>query len=234
MLRSSLLENPESPLRSNPWSSSSTFVDVGSLQRVISLAERTGHLERRSDETEEITRRASLTSTSIQMITILKDITKLGHALNKVNRELQNLIRNAETQDVTDIDTLGQRAHKLEKMASHLSSIVEKKDDLIARLQQPFIGEYLEMDSAYHYSVSSSLPRIATCLATLPEHLENLEWAKRFSLTDGQLENVLVGIEASFADLQNHFRAVIKGRKAMEKLQNITIKENSLPNKENN
>lgn len=46
MLRPSLLENPESPMRSNPWSPSSTFVDVGSLQRVISLAERTGHLER--------------------------------------------------------------------------------------------------------------------------------------------------------------------------------------------
>lgn len=36
----------------------------------------------------------------------------------KVNRELQNLIRDAETQDITDIDTLGMKGCKEEQFQS--------------------------------------------------------------------------------------------------------------------
>ncbi|KXJ14140.1 HAUS augmin-like complex subunit 2 [Exaiptasia diaphana] len=189
MLKTSLLETTDSPSRSNPWSPSSSFVKLGSLQNVISLAEKTGHLR-------------------------------------KVNREIQKLLRHAETQDVTNIDILATRAHKLEKISLHLSSVIDKKDDLIARLQQPFVGEYLMMDSQYHSSASSSLPMIASQLAALPDHLDDLTWANNFTLKDGQLENILSSIESSFIDLQNYFRALTKSRKIMGQL---TLQKTRLP-----
>ncbi|KAK3738746.1 hypothetical protein QZH41_018113 [Actinostola sp. cb2023] len=219
MLKTSLLDNTDSPSQTNPWSPSSAFVNLGSLQNVISLAEKTGHLQRGTEINEDIKRRASVGSPSIQMITLLRDITKIGHALDKVNRELQKLLRDAETQDVTNLDLLATRAHRLEQLSLHLSAVIDKKDDLIARLQQPFVGEFLEMDSQYHFPASATLPKIASYLATLPDHLDNITWANKFSLKDGQLENVLSSIESSFVDLQNYFRALTKGRKAMEKLQ---------------
>ena len=44
----------------------------------------------------------------------------------------------------------GSRCHQLEQISGQLSAIIEKKDELISRLQQPFVGEFLEIDAAHH------------------------------------------------------------------------------------
>lgn len=44
----------------------------------------------------------------------------------------------------------GQRCHQLEQMSMQLSAIIESKDELISRLQQPFVGEFLEIDAVHH------------------------------------------------------------------------------------
>ena len=44
----------------------------------------------------------------------------------------------------------GSRCHQLDQIAVQLSAIIEKKDELISRLQQPFVGEFLEIDAAHH------------------------------------------------------------------------------------
>lgn len=46
MFRSSFVEDT-----SNPWSPSSTYINVGSLQNIVNLAEKTGHIDRVSEST---------------------------------------------------------------------------------------------------------------------------------------------------------------------------------------
>jgi len=42
------------------------------------------------------------------------------------------------------------RIDKIKKLNSHLESVIESKDQLIKRLQQPFQGEYLKLEAQYH------------------------------------------------------------------------------------
>ena len=44
----------------------------------------------------------------------------------------------------------GSKCQQLEQISSQLSAIIETKDELISRLQQPFVGEFLEIDAAHH------------------------------------------------------------------------------------
>lgn len=46
MFRSSFVEDT-----SNPWSPSSTYINVGSLQNIVNFAEKTGHIDRVSEST---------------------------------------------------------------------------------------------------------------------------------------------------------------------------------------
>ena len=46
MFRSSFVEDT-----SNPWSQSSTYINVGSLQNIVNFAEKTGHIDRVSEST---------------------------------------------------------------------------------------------------------------------------------------------------------------------------------------
>ena len=38
----------------------------------------------------------------------------------------------------------------MEQLASHLASVIENKDELVTRLQQPNVGDNFAIDAAYH------------------------------------------------------------------------------------
>lgn len=214
MLRSSFVDETV-----NPWSPSSAYINVGSLQNILTFAEKSGHIDRRDVNMEEIRSKVNTSSPSVALIRLLREITSLGKALDKVNLEIQCHLKEAETRDVTHVDILGSRCHHLEQISGQLSTIIEKKDELVSRLQQPFVGEYLEIDAAHHKNAAEVLPMISSDLASFPTVLENIAWIRNFSLADGQLLSVLSSIESSFAEIQSCYQALCQSRNLMSRLE---------------
>lgn len=214
MLRSSFVDETV-----NPWSPSSAYINVGSLQNILTFAEKSGHIDRRDVNMEEIRSKVNTSSPSVALIRLLREITSLGKALDKVNLEIQSHLKEAETKDVTHVDILGSRCHQLEQISGQLSTIIEKKDELVSRLQQPFVGEYLEIDAAHHKSAADVLPMISLDLASFPTLLENIAWIRNFSLADGQMLSVLSSIESSFAEIQSCYQALCQSRNLMSRLE---------------
>ncbi|XP_020624178.1 uncharacterized protein LOC110061667 [Orbicella faveolata] len=220
MLRSSFVEET-----ANPWSPSSTYINVGSLQNILTFAEKSGHIDRRNVNMEEIRRKVDTSSPSVALIRLLREITRLGKALDKVTICQRSSIADADEEcdmaavrglstsdamfksvinnmlkDFPHVECLhedqrdcienmvnGSRCHQLEQISGQLSTIIEKKDELISRLQQPFVGEFLEIDAAHHKNTAEILPMISSDLASFPTVLENIAWIRNFSLADGQL-----------------------------------------------
>ena len=54
-----------------------------------------------------------------------------------------------ETKDLTDPSILDEKTKRMEELSLHFSAIVDKKEDLIKRLQQPFVGDYISIDADY-------------------------------------------------------------------------------------
>lgn len=184
--------------------------------------------EQKNVNIEGIRRKVAMTSPSVSLIRLLREISRLGKALDKVNLEIQCHLKEAETRDVTHVDILGSKCQQLEQLSNQLSVIIGTKDELISRLQQPFVGEYLEIDAAHHKSTAEVLPMIASNLANFPTLLENMTWIKNFSLADGQLLTVLTHIESSFAEIQSFYQALCQGRNLMSQLQEEHGKQRDL------
>lgn len=220
MLRSSFVEET-----ANPWSPSSAYIQVGSLQNILSFAEKSGHLDRRTVKTEEIMGTVHKISPSVALIRLLREITRLGKALDKVNIEIQSHLKEAETKDITHVDVMGQRCQQIDNISSQLSVIIEKKDELLSRLQQPLVGEFLEIDAAHHKNTAEVFPMIASNLASFPTLLENIAWIRNFSLADGQLLGVLSSIESMFAEIQSFYQALCQSRSLMSCLQEENDKQ---------
>ncbi|XP_068672711.1 uncharacterized protein [Montipora foliosa] len=220
MLRSSFVEET-----ANPWSPSSAYIQVGSLQNILSFAEKSGHLDRRTIKTEEIMGTVDKISPSVALIRLLREITRLGKALDKVNIEIQSHLKEAETKDITHVDVMGQRCQQIDNISSQLSVIIEKKDELLSRLQQPLVGEFLEIDAAHHKNTAEVFPMIASNLASFPTLLENIAWIRKFSLADGQLLGVLSSIESMFAEIQSFYQALCQSRSLMSCLQEENDKQ---------
>lgn len=203
----------------NPWSPSSAYIQVGSLQNILVFAEKSGHIDKRAANTDEIRRRVDTISPSVILIRLLRDITRLGKALDKVNLEIQSHLKEAETKDITHVDILGKRCQQLDHISTQLSTIIEKKDDLLSRLQQPLVGEFLEIDAAHHKNTAEIFPMISSNLAGFPKLLENMTWIRNFPMADGQLVGILSSVESSFAEIQSFYQAFCQSRSLMSHLQ---------------
>ena len=58
------------------------------------------------------------------------------------------------------IYTTGKRILIVDELANQMARIMDQKDELIKRLQQPFVGEYLEIEAAYHRCVSYIIKKL--------------------------------------------------------------------------
>lgn len=75
----------------------------------------------------------------------------------------------------------------ISSLNGHLQTILEKKQELTTRLQQPVIGDNLRVEAAYHDHVRELFPMITVHLARLNQNLETIQWSHDFKQTDDQL-----------------------------------------------
>lgn len=75
----------------------------------------------------------------------------------------------------------------ISSLNAHLQTILEKKQELTTRLQQPVVGDNLRVEAAYHDHIRELFPMVALHLAKLNQNLENIQWSHDFKQTDEQL-----------------------------------------------
>ncbi|KAJ8318428.1 hypothetical protein KUTeg_003519 [Tegillarca granosa] len=193
----------------NPWSNTDTV--IAPRRNVLLIAERTGCTYRTygihvSDFKELIMRdEADIQHLqedikegmpSLKLISLLKKSTSIRKEHNRLNLEIQKRMQDKETGDITHIDVLEEKIKKISSLNAHIQSILDSKSQLLLRLQQPFVGDYIKLEAQYHRYASVVFPLIAPLLADLNTHLENISWTKSLSFSDGKMISILRGTDA--------------------------------------
>ncbi|XP_033630797.1 AUGMIN subunit 2-like [Asterias rubens] len=201
---------------SNPWISEERT--TAAVCNAIRLAERSGHLKSRRDETlGEMAQSLQDNSPSLHLIKQLREMSERGQQLDETNNEIQCRLMDKETRDITHLDVIESKVSQLDTMTAHLQAIVESKDHLINRLQQPFVGDSLKVEATYHRHVKELFPLAATSLAELNGNLETVQWASDFNMKDGRMDETLMAISTSLAQLQTSFQTICQLRNTLEK-----------------
>ena len=121
-------------------------VSIGSMDAAVALARRTEHLPPSGRADSDLEQ----TVASVRMIRQLRDITRLRKETNALDLEIRERQWDQATADVMHTDLLEERSRKLEQLSSHLTEILEKKEQLVMRLSRPFTGDHIEMDASCH------------------------------------------------------------------------------------
>ncbi|XP_022080321.1 AUGMIN subunit 2-like isoform X2 [Acanthaster planci] len=202
----------------NPWISEDRT--TAAVCSAIRLAEQSGHLKTRRDEVlSEMVQSLHNTSPSLRLIQQLKEMTAKGQQLDKINMEIQSRLMDKETRDIMHLGILESKISQLDSLSSHLQAIVQSKDHLINRLQQPFVGDYLKIEAAFHMYVKELFPLAASCLAELSSNLQTIQWASGFDTKDGKMDKALMAISASLAHLQTSFQTICQLRNTLDNLE---------------
>jgi len=191
--------------QSNPWADDDAT--LGTVRNVITLALNTGHMTKRDlVETEMKLEQGKDLTPSMRMLKLIEQADQCRRSIDKANLEIHKRLQDKETRDLTHTDVLEKRIDRIRKLNNHLQHIISSKDQLISRLQQPFVGDFLKLDAAYHRYASEVFPEVAPLLAELSTHLVNIDWASSGELTQGTQERILAELTSNLAALQTRFQ----------------------------
>ncbi|XP_071488364.1 uncharacterized protein [Diadema antillarum] len=170
----------------NPWAS-----DVNSTSATASIirySEKSGYLRlKRDEDAQEIMETLQRQSTSLKLIHHLKEIAEKTRQLSQVNVEIQCHLMDKETRDLTHLNLLDAKIVNLSSISGHLQRAIQQKKELINRLQQPLVGDFLRVEASYHAQVKELFPLLVSCLGELSANLENVQWGSGFELSDGRM-----------------------------------------------
>nr|XP_054762830.1 HAUS augmin-like complex subunit 2 [Lytechinus pictus] len=201
----------------NPWCSD--VHSISATSSIIRFAEKTGHLRvKREEDMKEIEGNLHRQSPSLRLIEQLREVAEKRKRLDQVNVEIQCRLMDKDTRDLTHLDLLESKISNLNALSSHLQRILQGKKELINRLQQPLVGDFLRVEATFHPQVKELFPLVVSCLAELSANLDNIQWGSEFDLRDGRVAAILDDIATSLAQLQTRLHTVMQVRSLVTEL----------------
>ncbi|KAI0228435.1 hypothetical protein LSAT2_021109 [Lamellibrachia satsuma] len=205
------LEN--SAVERNPW----VDEDTRAIDNVLLLCQKTGHVTHtlaNLPDREEQLKEAQEKIPSLRLIVALSDVNAMKKKIYEAELEIQRHRQDKETKDITDLVLLERRMTQLDKLNSHFQAIDEHKEKLAARLQQPYVGEFLRIDASYKKYASDVIPRLVPILSDLSKQLSDFDSLskEKNDFTDGQLENLLGEVTQCLSSLQTTLRGLVTRR----------------------
>ncbi|KAK7113195.1 uncharacterized protein [Littorina saxatilis] len=189
----------------NPWSTD----DSGAwLRNALLLAERTGHIFRREEPEESVARQRLADTPSLKMIQLQREISQHCNRLNEVNSEIQKRVLYHETKDILDINFMEGRTKELKVFSEHLQTVVSNKEVIINRLQQPFVGDFVKIEAAFHRYASELFTHLAPILSDLTSHLDDLTWVNSSGVNPGQLDTLVTDLSGALASIQTNYQSI--------------------------
>lgn len=186
----------------------------GSLKYSVTLAEKLGLSNGHNDKdiSGEQRNRVKL----LQSIDLMKSISLKKEKANNNDLLLQRLQLHTKTLDLIGKSAMEDNLKKFKTLSEHLQQLIEQKGQLISRLQQPFIRDYLAIHSDFHEYVCKLFPQLIQTLSTLNTQLDNIEWISNLEFNDEIFENLLLDISSSLAGLQTNFQIILQMRQLIQ------------------
>lgn len=199
----------------NPWASEDPQTQA--LSSILRFAKGCGYeVDRAVEESNSMQGHLASQSASLQMSERLKQKADLVKEITAVSASIQKRLMDKETRDITHLDILESKIATISSLNAHLQTILEKKQELTTRLQQPVVGDNLRVEAAYHDHIRELFPMVALHLAKLNQNLENIQWSHDFKQTDEQLEESLSGIAGKLAQIQTGLQDVAQLRSTLQ------------------
>jgi len=139
----------------------------------------------------------------------------------ETNLDIERILLDRETKDITHMDIVERRVALLQDLNVHLQEIIAKKEILKSRLQRPYVGEFLQVDALVKSKLVEMFRQIAPQLSELARNLEDISWAGKMPIGDGQLSRILDDMSAIVATLQTGQRSLAKMRNVVDELHQL-------------
>ncbi|KAJ4842899.1 AUGMIN subunit 2 [Turnera subulata] len=157
------------------------------------------------------------------LIRVLRELTAVGRKIADLQVELQGRKDDKNVAHLTHVSEMEKKIETLARITTILKEVIQNKDRIIARLQQPYSLDCIPVEAEYQKQFSELLMKAASDYGALTASVADFQWSQNFKEPPSVWGEMLRPIPVALASCTRFFEAMSAMRESFATLQNLRV-----------
>ncbi|XP_048610808.1 AUGMIN subunit 2 isoform X2 [Brassica napus] len=207
------------------WVGKKPIRRIGGLADALSIASDLGYAVAPPPNQEEYLQ--SLASSNGErgddLIRVLRELSSVQRKIADLQVELQGRKDDKNVAHLTHVSEMQKKIETLSRITQILKDVIQNKDRIIARLQQPYSLDCIPVEAEYQKQFSELLMRAASDYGALTASVSDFQWSQNFKEPPSVWGEMLRPIPVALASCTRFFEAMSAMRESFATLQDLRV-----------
>ncbi|KAI7729256.1 hypothetical protein M8C21_002195 [Ambrosia artemisiifolia] len=157
------------------------------------------------------------------LIRVLRELTSVQRKIADLQVELQGRKEDKNVAHLTHVSEMEKKIETLSRITTILKDVIQNKDRIIARLQQPYSLDCIPVEAEYQKQFSELLMKAASDYGLLTSSVADFQWTQNFKEPPSVWGEMLRPIPVALASCTRLFEAMTAMRESFATLQKLRV-----------
>ncbi|CAI0550982.1 unnamed protein product [Linum tenue] len=206
------------------WVSKKPLRRIGGMSDALSIAADLGYSVAPPPSQEEVQNlSASSGEKGDDLIKVLRELTTVQRKIADLQVELQGRKDDKNVAHLTHVSEMEKKIETLSRITTILKDVIQNKDRIIARLQQPYSLDCIPVEAEYQKQFSELLMKAASDYGPLTASVSDFQWTQNFRESPSVWGEMLRPIPVALASCTRFFEAMSAMRESFATLQDLRV-----------
>ncbi|KAB2075162.1 hypothetical protein ERO13_A07G187100v2 [Gossypium hirsutum] len=212
------------------WVGKKPLRRIGGMSDALSIAADLGFSVPPPPSQEEVQNLSSATGENgDDLIKVLRELTTVQRKIADLQVELQGRKDDKNVAHLTHVSEMEKKCETLARITTILKDVIQNKDRIIARLQQPYSLDCIPVEAEYQKQFSELLMKAASDYGALTAAVTDFQWSQNFKEPPSVWGEMLRPIPVALASCTRFFEAMSATRESFATLQNLRVGHSATP-----
>ncbi|EOA27608.1 hypothetical protein CARUB_v10023758mg [Capsella rubella] len=206
------------------WVGKKPIRRIGGLSDALSIAADLGFAVAPPPSQEELQSLAlSNGERGDDLIRVLRELSAVQRKIADLQVELQGRKDDKNVSHLTHVSEMQKKIETLSRITQILKDVIQNKDRIIARLQQPYSLDCIPVEAEYQKQFSELLMKAASDYGALTASVSDFQWSQNFKEPPTVWGEMLRPIPVALASCTRFFEAMSAMRESFATLQDLRV-----------
>ncbi|CAN6977340.1 unnamed protein product [Brassica oleracea var. botrytis] len=206
------------------WVGKKPIRRIGGFSDALSIASDLGYAVAPPPSQEELQSVASSNGEKgDDLIRVLRELSAVQRKIADFQVELQGRKDDKNVAHLTHVSEMQKKIETLSRITQILKDVIQNKDRIIARLQQPYSLDCIPVEAEYQKQFSELLMKAASDYGALTASVSDFQWSQNFKEPPSVWGEMLRPIPVALASCTRFFEAMTAMRESFATLQDLRV-----------
>lgn len=216
--------NPSANPQDTAWVGRKPLRRLGGMADALSIAADLGFVVPQEDAAQNAMPAPGSSDKTDSLVRVLRELTSAQRNLSNLQVELQGRQDDQSVAHLTHVSEMEKKCQALSKTTAILKDVIQNKDRIIARLQQPYSLDCIPVETQYQKQFSELLLKAAGHYGALTAAISDFQWTQGFKYPPTVWGELLRPIPVALASCTRYFEGLSAMRESVLSMQKMRVR----------